>query len=414
MSQTVETPCVQVIPSHFFRREVYGTPGSLPSLPLKGIEGTPLLFGTNEVERKGDCLVVHADIIASTYFLVTRYEEMVRRDVRDEHGRFPRKASLAYRAGFIDRPIVDEYAVLLRKWLQEIGVPVPEPNRKFSVLLTHDVDHLRRYSKWHQPYRTAAAALLGRYPRPTIAQAMGCAWGLRRDPWDTFDDMIRMDMSSGYEPVYFFMAGGNSRHDRRYDIRGSDARRLVEKLQAAGAVIGLHASYQAGMHPGLIAQEKAVLEEVCGTTIRRSRHHFLAWREIEDGWALAKAGIDWDATLGYADVPGFRLGVCHPIPLFDPVKMEPMGITEHPLIVMDSTLSDPKYMNLSDEDAFSCCETLMDQTRKHRGEFVILWHNTSFAPEAGNYHPGLYRWLLDREKAVNNGNGQGKGGRAQG
>lgn len=400
-------PLVQILPSGFFDEGTYVTAPSLPVLPLPQIEGVPLLFGTPRVERNGNRLIVHADIIASAYFMATRYEEVVRRDVRDEHGRFPGRQSLAFRAGFINRPLVEEYAALLRKWLREVGVDVPEPKREFSVLVTHDVDHLRCYAKWHQPYHAVARALLGRCPRRSILEALGCAWGLKHDPWDTFDDMIQMDISSGYEPVYFLMAGGNSQHDRRYKIRGSGARRLVEKLQATGAIIGLHTSYQAGMHPGLIAQEKAALEEVCGTTINRNRHHFLAWREVEDGRALAKAGIDWDATLGYPDLPGFRLGVCHPIPLFDPINMSPMGITEHPLIIMDSTLSDPQYMNLGEEEALSLTTSLMHQTRKHRGEFVILWHNTSFAPEAGNHHRRLYRCLLEAGKSVDLGNGQG-------
>lgn len=136
------------------------------------------------------------------------------------------------------------------------------------------------------------------------------------------------------------------------------------------------------------------MEEVCGLPIHRNRHHYLAWREIEDGWYLSKAGINWDSTLGYADVAGFRLGVCHPIPLFDPIKMKPMGIEEHPLIVMDNTLSDPKYMNLSEEEAFAYCTSLMDETGKHNGEFVMLWHNHKLAENTVGYHAALYRQLL--------------------
>jgi len=393
-------PCVQIVPSGIFERGTYGTAQSLPVPPLKQIERLPLLFGTPEIQRKDNCLVVHADIIASTYFMVTRYEEMVRRDVRDEHGRFPGKESLAYRSGFIDQPIVEEYAALLRKWLRAVGVSVPKPDRGFSLLLTHDVDHLRFYRKWHQPYRTAASALLGRSPRRMIVEALGCAWGLRKDPWasDTFEEMIRLDQATGEESVYFFLAGGNSPYDETYDIGGKDGRHVIRKVQKVGASIGLHASYEAGMHPELIAQEKARLEEVCGFSIRRNRHHFLAWREIEDGWEMSKAGIDWDATLGYPDVAGFRLGVCHPIPLFDPIRMQPMGIEEHPLIVMDRTLSDPRYMNLSEEEAFSYCKKLVDESRKHNGEFVGLWHNNAFAHSPNNYHPRLYRRLLSYAK----------------
>ena len=37
---------VVIIPSPFFRDEVYGTAESIPKLPLEEIEGIPLLFGS--------------------------------------------------------------------------------------------------------------------------------------------------------------------------------------------------------------------------------------------------------------------------------------------------------------------------------------------------------------------------------
>jgi len=120
----------------------------------------------------------------------------------------------------------------------------------------------------------------------------------------------------------------------------------------------------------------------------------LAWRDVEDGWALAKAGIDWDSSLGYADVAGFRLGVCHPIPLFDPVRMRPMGIEEHPLIVMDCTLSRPDYMALSEEAALEYCHRLLAATRRHNGEFVLLWHNSFISPGPGGRRLRLYEKVL--------------------
>ena len=105
-------------PSGFFNEGVYGTQASIPTLPLQEIEGVPLLFGSPKIEWVGDTLLIHADLIASTYFLLTRYEEIVRRTERDDHGRFPGKLSLPFRAGFIERPIVEEYGVLVRQWLR--------------------------------------------------------------------------------------------------------------------------------------------------------------------------------------------------------------------------------------------------------------------------------------------------------
>ena len=118
-----------------------GLPLPYRNSPLQEVQGIPLLFGSPKEEWIRDTWVVHADIIASTYFLISRYEEMVRRGLRDEHGRFPGKESLPYRAGFLHRPIVDEYRMLLHRWLRQSRLRVPEVKKQIrKIYLTHDVD----------------------------------------------------------------------------------------------------------------------------------------------------------------------------------------------------------------------------------------------------------------------------------
>ncbi|MDO4757620.1 MAG: hypothetical protein Q4A54_14835, partial [Parabacteroides sp.] len=133
---------VVIRPSSFFKEGIYGTPHSLPHLPLKEIENVPLLFGSSKSEWYGNTWVVHGDIIASTYFLITRYEETLKREIRDTHGRFPGKESLPYKAGFIHRPLVEEYGKLLRKWLRQAQVKgITEPKQQIKkIWLTHDID----------------------------------------------------------------------------------------------------------------------------------------------------------------------------------------------------------------------------------------------------------------------------------
>jgi hypothetical protein len=389
---------LRIVPSGFFG-ERYGRPESLPQIPLAEIDAVPLLYGGPEIERESNQLTIHTDLVASTYFLVTRYEEVVRRDVRDEHGRFPGRESLPFRAGFLDRPIVDEYATLLRGWLRELGVNVAAPSREFTISLTHDVDVLRKYSSFAQPLRMTANLLRGHQSLADVGESWAVLLGLRRDPIDVLDELIRLDGSivSGPVPVhviYFFLAGGETRYEGRYAIASRAARKAIQMVRESGATIGLHPSYSSGKRPELIADEKQRLERNCGTPVRYSRFHYLAWREIEDGYALADAGITDDYTLGYADVAGFRLGVCRPIPLFDPVRCQPMGIREHPLIVMDVVLSAADRMALNENSAFQYCKQLIDETRKHAGEFVMLWHSHLLAPGPDNYHPQLYRRLL--------------------
>ena len=392
---------VCIIPSGLFSID-YGTPGSLPVLPLPTVENIPLLFGSGSVQRSGEQLIAHADILASAYFLVTRYEAWVRKEVRDEHGRFLGRDSLPWRAGFIDRPIVEEYARLLRKWASEVGIILPEPKRRFRVLLTHDVDWVGLKLSPIQPLRSFCSALLGRQSWKQAARTSAISLRIAEDPVANLGNVICMDkvLSDRYDSdrckcVYFFMAGGRSEFDRNYDIRSPKAREAVACVLASGAEVGLHASYEAGRTPELLASERATLEEVARVPITKNRYHFLGWHDPRDGGALAAAGISWDSTLGYPDVAGFRLGVCHPIPLFDPVLCCPLGIEEHPLIAMDGTLSSREYMGLSEEAALSYVCRLADTTARYQGEFVALWHNHLISMNEMSYHRHLYGRVID-------------------
>ncbi len=72
-----DSPTVQIVPSGFFG-DGYGRRESLPTLPLSEIDGVPTLFGAPVIQRLGNTLVVKSDIVASAYFMLTRYEEWVR------------------------------------------------------------------------------------------------------------------------------------------------------------------------------------------------------------------------------------------------------------------------------------------------------------------------------------------------
>ena len=395
------SPHVRIIPSGFFGLD-YGTAASLPSLPLETVEGVPLIFGRPLVQREGPVLVVHADIVASIYFLVTRYEEWVQPTIRDEHGRFPGQNSLPFRAGFLDRPVVEEYQQLLRNWLRQIGIDIARRQGTFTAVVTHDVDTLGGGRGLLPTLRTIAGSVLARRSWKASLELVRRRLGLVDDPLADLgpvlasaQDLTQRVGKDHVRQVFFFMSGGRSCFEPGYKIESERARVAIQQVLGAGAEVGLHASYEAGSKPDLVAGERQALVRVVGNVVTMNRHHYLRWCEPGDGYALANSGIRSDYTLGYADVAGFRLGVCHPIPLFDPAKQRLMGIEEHPLIVMDCSLSDPGYMNLSEDEAFACVRGLIEGVARHRGEFVMLWHHNTLSPSPGNYHPRLYPRVLD-------------------
>lgn len=335
---------VVIIPSGFFDEETYGTPASMPQLPLREVQGVPLLFGSAKEEWVGDTWVVHADIIASTYFLISRYEEMMRRDVRDEHGRFPGRESLPYRAGFLHRPIVDEYRLLLHRWIRQSRLRAPEIKRQIrKVYLTHDVDAPTLYRTW----KGFARSLLEQ--RGLLTSLKGKFGALDKDPYYTFPWLFRQNSTlqdawgaSRCEALLFLRAGGNTLFDKpHYKISDRDLRRLLKSAFEHGMKIGLHSSYQAGCNSTLICREKETLEREIQRKVHYNRHHFLDCREPEDMEQIEAAGIAEDFTMGYADVAGFRLGTCYPVRWINPVTRRLSPLLLHPLIIMDCSLDSP-------------------------------------------------------------------------
>lgn len=390
-----------IIPSSFFSAEIYGTPASIPTLPLKIWEEAPILFGEPTVDVVKNTRLLHADIIASSYFLISRYEETVQTK-RDVHGRFPGKESLPYRAGFIDSPLVDEYGKLLRMQLKEVGIEIPEPPQEIQkIYLTHDVDQLSHF----RSFRGFMGGLLRGIQRPkegnkAIKSYFG---GLKNDPWYTLPWLFKLDNSvrqslgvERCEPIAFIKVGGGTRKEDKPHITHHipDFQELIKLCKKRKITFGLHSSYESGIQPKRIAGEKKQLERVSKKDIKYNRHHFLNSREPQDMQALIELGITDDFTMGYADVAGFRLGTCKAVKWINPNTKKLTSLSLHPLTIMDGSLSDKRYMNLNAHDAYEYCIRLINMVESWNGELVMLWHNTSVEEIPHSYHRNLYAELI--------------------
>ncbi len=398
---------IQIIPSNFFDT-AHGERSSLPSDSPECLDGIPVLYGRPLVQRSADKIICHADLVASAYFLLTRYEEWVRPDARDQHGRFIGQESLAYRAGFLHRPIVDEYSKLLREWCRELGISLPYSGRQFRVLLTHDVDSLGAKNAASTVAQTArrAADSMKYFCKNSATSPVTRPWW--KHPHNNISEVATLDHSliqasepERVESIFFFLAQTKHRRNRhleyfhrpRYNIHARTAKNAIRAAESFGATIGLHSSYAAGLSPELISTEHAALESVTASPVRWNRHHYLGLREIGDLSRLSDAGLTNDSTLGFADCVGFRLGTCQPVEMFDPIRQERTGVTQWPLIAMDCTLSAEVYMGLSPDEAYRTVCQLADTVAAHRGQFVILWHNELLC-RSNDYHRPLYEKLL--------------------
>ncbi|MFR9303128.1 MAG: polysaccharide deacetylase family protein [[Clostridium] symbiosum] len=392
---------ITIIDSGFFDNEVYMTEKSMPSLPLAKWHGVPLLYGKdNEVILQGH-YVIYADIIASSYFLLSRYEECINRKNRDEHGRFLGKLSLPYREKFIDRPIIDEYGQCLRLAMSNLGIKVKVIKEGIShIYLTHDVDEVWQWDNLLSAFRTFAKRLIYNQPRK-LESIFSLLDYKNYDSIYTFPyfnskyQYLKQRMSFGnITEIYFVKGGGDSAFDNNYYQNTNRFKELINFIEINGAKIGLHSSYSAGIEPSLINYEKDFLEKISEKTVKWNRNHYLASREPEDMEYLIRAGITDDFTMGYADITGFRLGTCRATIWIDPVKKEMTPLILHPLTLMDCTLNQKNYMNLDYEDAIKVVHDLLSKIYKYNGEFNVLWHNNSVAQTSGGYLRKLYESMI--------------------
>jgi hypothetical protein len=85
---------------------------NIPAPGKKNIQ-TPL------IEFKDKNAYIHYDILGLIYWMLNRIEEIGRQDL-DEHERFPATSSHAYKHGYLERPIVDEWLFVLAQVIKRV------------------------------------------------------------------------------------------------------------------------------------------------------------------------------------------------------------------------------------------------------------------------------------------------------
>jgi len=260
----------------------------------------------------------------------------------------------------------------------------PKP-RSFSVKLSHDVDHIRRYASARDAIRALGGNLLKRHS-PRLAWQAG---------FDAFQEMVDPEQAPHFQGIgflaevsqklglghdaFYFMATEPAPLENDYDLASPMIRHTIEDLQEQGFEIGLHAGYHTLNDPDRLIEEKAKLDAVLGETHFGGRQHYLRF-QVPDTWRhWEKAGLSYDSTMAYADHEGFRCGTCHPFRPFDVELNREINLWELPLLVMDRTLS--QYRGLSPASGETAILALARRCQLVGGTFTLLWHNSSLDGE---------------------------------
>lgn len=340
---------------------------------------------------------VNFDMLTISFLLLTRFEETLTEDC-DKYGRFRYADSLCSKYDFVDIPLVDEYAMLLRKFVMDNFPNVSIEKRKPRLLPTHDIDFLFRFPNFPKAIKTIAGDLFKRKSLPTSCKSMlayiKSLHDFRNDPytWATLE-LVKISEGLKLESCFYFKSLCSGDNDCSYNIFSRKSHSCINYMLAHGMRIGLHGSFDSFSDKALFCKEKSNLESVSGQNIVDGRQHFLRFDVYQTPKIWQTSGICHDSTLGFPEHEGFRCGTCHPYPLFDVKNNCELQVIEHPLIVMDTTLF--QYRELTEEKAFDSICHLYDRCVSVEGDFVMLWHNTTMYGELESWYKNVYLKFLN-------------------
>jgi hypothetical protein len=358
---------LQIVPSGLLS-ERYISPQKIKVRKWKGL---PIFFLTGKKKE------IPFDMLAASFYLVSRYEEYL--DYHpDKHGRFPAAESLAYKEGFLEKPVINHWALILAGLLKQ-RYPDYTFFRQggFEYLSTIDIDMAFCYR--HKGFLRnlgGGARELMQLNFKSLGKRMAVLSGKERDPFDNFDYQEEVHDRFSVHPVYFVLLGDRGKYDKNIPFSNEAFTALIQRLVSRYKV-GIHPSYGSSKARKRVRQEIRRLEDIVLHPVECSRQHFLKL-DIRQTYALLqKNGIKEDHSMGYSEVPGFRAGTCTPFPFYDLQKNETRDIVLYPFAVMDVALN--RFLGLNPEEAIQRIKTLMDEVRSVNGLFISVFHNESLS-----------------------------------
>lgn len=312
------------------------------------------------------------DVFAASFYLVSRYEEYLPH-IRDIHDRFDAKDSVAFMNGFLEKPVVNTWALLIKGLIQNKYPNLVFPEKKFEFISTLDIDNAYAYRE--KGFTRSVGGYLKSISEGNfadIAERTRVLLGIEKDPYDTYDFQLEILKKYKFKSIYFFLLGDYGPNDKNLPIESKKFQSLI-KMLADYAQVGIHPSYGSNSSKSQLKKEINRLSHVLHRDVTKSRQHFLKLTMPETYRNLIDLDITDDYTMGYAFQVGFRASICTPFNFYDLDTELETKLKIHPFAVMEGTLK--YHMKLRPTEGLEKIKLLIDEVRAVNGVFISLWHN---------------------------------------
>jgi len=327
------------------------------------------------------------DIIGSIFFVLSGLHEKLINDF-DSLGRPITTHSFYKQTRLFYEPFVDKHVEFLRQLLElELGASFRWKSLD-AVHLSSDLDlpfrEPRSLWRWS---RKIASDLIKRKSPIEALQTLGRFPGSRRS-LESDSYFAGVNTLSGLAqkysvPLEFFIIADTT--DKDYEdswICDPDFKLKMAEMTKEGHRIGVHPGIKCSSDIRYLrtAVEKFMifLDEINYNQDFSSRFHFLKFDPEVTPEFLVKCGVTDDKTIGFNDNIGFRRGTSRAFKSYDLASRKTLTLKEHPLHVMDITLTAERYLNLKLNDkTLQRCREIKGECSKYGGTFSILWHNSN-------------------------------------
>jgi len=355
------------------------------------IKSNNLLFeqGVNDIEisiqkwgkvpcffQLGGKSAIPFDIFAASFYLISRYEEYLPH-VKDVHERFTASESIAFKNGFLEKPVIDIWAFKMLDILKEKYPDFNQNKRKYKFISTIDVDNAFAYK--HKSFvRTMGGFITDFFKLRLISfwRRFVVVTRIKKDSYNTFDKILRLQKEYKIKTMFFFLVANYTTFDKNVSPSKIKFRLLIKEM-VDYATVGLHPSYFTIKNINLLKKEKERLEDITNMPMNKSRQHFLRMNLPETYQNLIDLEITEDYSMGYASHTGFRASTCTPFYFYDLDFEMQTPLKVFPFALMDTTLND--YMMLTPKQSLGKINDLKKQVKAVNGTFITLFHNESLS-----------------------------------
>ena len=353
----------------------------------------PILFGSPGLIRKKNHIHLNVDIFGSAFFMLSRYEEAIIKD-RDKHNRFPATSSIAFKEGFLNRPIVNEYLEILYKCLKSLWPNLKRKKYDFKKIISCDVDHpfdIVGYSLKKTILRIGARLFRDKNPKIAICDFLNFIFKkFNSDYFDQYQNNLIWIMNvndKSNNKVLFNFIPINTDLDKEElnDMRSEKILKILKNINDRGHEIGFHPGYNTYNNYEKFKKSANVFKEALkkiavDLKYLGGRQHYLRFDVLQTPILWEKNQFKYDSTLGYADYAGFRCGTCYEYYMYDLLSRIKMNVKQRPLIIMESSIISKSYESLGySTKAVKRFEYFKNVCKKFNGNFTLYGTILSFA-----------------------------------